>query len=249
MIPSLAFREIALGPLTIQVWGLCAALGFALALFLSLREARRKGIGEDVIWDVMLIALLAMVVGARIFYALWGGGFAWDILLDAHAGFTLLGGALLALLGGSIYLRHRRQNVGRVLDALTPGLVVALLGARTGCLLVNDHLGSLTQLPWGMEYSDGSVRHPVALYHLFFLGLILVLISRRKNRPRPDGRLFFSFAVLYALGAFLADFSRCADLAFCEPRFFLLTATQWILLIFLLTAPVFRKILRSGKVS
>jgi prolipoprotein diacylglyceryltransferase len=54
--------SFTLGPLTFQVWGTLAALGFLLGLHLSLRAARREGVPEKLIWDVLSIALVGMLL-------------------------------------------------------------------------------------------------------------------------------------------------------------------------------------------
>ncbi len=249
MIPFLSVGPIPLGPLTLQPWGLGVALGCLAMLGVSLREARRLSLGETIVWDALTLGLSAALIGARLFYAVFTAPDDPAALWDPHAGFTLAGGALVSLLAVFLYLRRTRQDIGRVLDALTPGLVLALLGARLGCFLISDHPGRVTGLPWGMEYLDGSVRHPVALYHLLFLGAIFLYVWRRRLVRRPAGFLFLDFLALYAAGALGADFSRCDDLAFCEARFRGLTATQWLLMASLLGAGLLKKRLKRANPS
>jgi prolipoprotein diacylglyceryl transferase len=233
MLPYFSLSEINLGPIIIQIWGSFVAIGFILALIISLSEARRKQINEEIIWDMMIIALLGMIAGARIFYVIFSSEKNIFALLDPHSGFSLIGGVIVSGILALIYLKYRKQDIKKIFDVLTLGIIVALIFTRIGCFLVNDHIGKITTLPWGMEFIDGSIRHPVALYYIFFLIIIFLVISKIKIRKRKDGLLFLSFCASYAVFGFIADLSRCDDLNFCDAHFVGLTVTQWILLVFL----------------
>jgi phosphatidylglycerol:prolipoprotein diacylglycerol transferase len=241
MLPYAPLTTVGSGVLTLQTWGLCVAAGVLAALFLSLREARRRETDTEVVWDVVLLALGGMILGGKAAYLALGGGTPDDPLAFPQGGFSLLGGALVAGSCVLFFLRRRKEDVRRILDLLTPGLIVALLFARLGCFLVNDHVGRVTALPWGIPFSDGTLRHPVALYHVLFLLVILLVVAGRRGKKQRDGGTFFLFCLLYAAFAFLAEFSRCTDLAFCEAHPGGLTVTQWALLFFLAAFPILRR--------
>ncbi|MBI4709404.1 MAG: prolipoprotein diacylglyceryl transferase [Candidatus Portnoybacteria bacterium] len=69
-----------------------------------------------------------------------------------------------------------------LLDALAPIVPLCMAIGRIGCLLINDHLGAITSLPWAIQWPDGYLRHPVALYLILFdLALAGFLWWRRKR--------------------------------------------------------------------
>ncbi|HEY5139697.1 MAG TPA: prolipoprotein diacylglyceryl transferase family protein [Methylococcales bacterium] len=229
MLPYFSFTEINLGVFTLQVWGLFVALGFVAALAISLKEARKMIIDEEIIWDVMAIALVGMIVGGRIFYVLSNPEKNVVALADTHSGFSLAGGMIMAGALSLVYLKAKRHNFKNIADLLTPGFIVSLILVRIGCLLVNDHIGKITTLPWGMEFTDGTMRHPVALYEIIFLIFLLGVIYRLKSKQKRDGYIFLVFAATYAIFRIGADFLRCDDLSFCDLRFYGLTLTQWVM--------------------
>jgi phosphatidylglycerol:prolipoprotein diacylglycerol transferase len=236
MIAFVPLNEFGLGAFHVQVWGLSVALGFLAALYIWLRAAKEMHIDRDLIWDLALIGLVGMIVGGRLgSYLLVGTG--GGEILTAPGGFSLLGGAALTGAVAFAYLYHRRQNIGQILDALTPGIVLALLFVRVGCFLVGDHVGKLTALPWALLYIDGSARQPVALYHILFLAVIFLFVLHLQKKTRRDGRLFFLFCAAYAGASFLADLSRCDDLPICDVHLFGLTVTQWIFAACLFSVP------------
>ncbi|MFA7169498.1 MAG: prolipoprotein diacylglyceryl transferase family protein [Candidatus Paceibacterota bacterium] len=249
MLPYFSITQLSFGPIVIQVWGFWVALGFILALIISLREARRRRIEEEIIWDFMIIALLGMILGGRIFYLFFGSDENISALADLHSGFSLMGGAMVSGIFVFAYLKYKKQNITQVFDLLTLGAITALIFTRIGCSLVGDHIGKITTLPWGREFVDGTVRHPVALYEIFFLIIIFFIILDIKTKQKKEGALFVAFCFLYAFCRFFADFLRCEDMDFCDPHFWGFTATQWVLLflIILLSFLYFSKLLKQNR--
>lgn len=229
MIPAIHFSQIGLGFITLQTWGLMAALGFLFGLIISLGEAKRKGYDREEVWNLMLVSLFSMFIGGKIFYILLTLIDSRKFIFEFGSGFSLIGGGISTVLSVFLYLKIKKQNWKFVFDLLTPGVVAALILVRCGCFLISDHIGGLTDFFWGMEYLDGTTRHPVALYHILFLSLILLAVKKLQGRKMADGFLFFYFLVLYSFFGFFADFSRCSDLAICDAHFWGMTATQWML--------------------
>lgn len=248
MIPYFSITHISFGSIAIQVWGFFAAIGFVLALFLSLRRADERKADKEIIWDVMTIGLLGMIAGGRILYFFSYRGDNIDALLDTHGGFSVAGGAIAAAAMAYAYLKYKKQDMRKILDILTPGAAVALISVRIGCFLLDEHVGKITGLPWAMEFTDGSFRHPVALYHILFLIFILIITQRLEKIRMKDGMLFLDFCILYAFFSFFADFFRCVDLNICDPRFRGLTGSQWIMLTLLISYPGLRKIIERRSV-
>ena len=61
----------------------------------------------------------------------------------------------------------------------------------------------------GMNLGDGILRHPVALYELFFLlGLFLFLKSKRNSKTLKNGYLFQFFMLFYFGFRFLIEFIK-----------------------------------------
>lgn len=232
MIPYFSFNTIHAGPVSLQVWGLFASLGVMFSLFISLDKAKKIGIDKEVIYDSFIIALFAFIVGAKMFYIIFSAERGIPVSgLISGGGFSFLGGAMFSAAIVFSYLTYKKMDVLKIADILTPGLAVALIFIRIGCFLVYDHVGSITDLPWGIAYSDGSVRHPVSLYLLFGNVVIFCIIwYLEKRKPRlTAGAIFFIFIALYSVSRFTFDLTRCADLGICDARYFGLTYTQLLL--------------------
>lgn len=245
MIPYFSFQEINLNIITIQVWGLMAALGFLAALFLCLKEGKRKGVNEENMWDIMALSLIGIIAGSRIFYALFNFE-KFDNLADVfnlydNGGFSLLGGIILAIPLIYIYAKKKKINIYKLSDVLTPGIIISIIITRMGCFLVYDHIGRITNLPWARLYIDQSARHPIALYHIINAVVILGAIYYLKKRRLKDGILALFAALYYSVSRFFLEFIRCSDLEICDERFFNLTLNQWLLLFSILLIFYFLK--------
>jgi len=240
MLPYFSFEKIVLGPMTFYVWGILASLAFIACLFVALKEAKRKNISRDKIISLSIIIIISAFLGARIFYIIlfWDyfSSHLSDIFYFWKGGQVLYGGVFFAFLFGYFYIKKSKLSFLQVADIVALAVPLGIFIGRIGCVLINDHIGSLTNLPWAMEYLDKSLRHPVSIY-LSLNGLILFFILwflRKKITHR--GILFSLFLLYYSATRFFLDFFRCNDLDVCDPHFYNLTISQWIsIAIFALT--------------
>lgn len=213
-----------LGPLHLRSYGLMLAVAFLVGTWLALREARRRGLDEDHMVTVILVALVGAILGARALYVLehvdefrreWGSALAlWQ------GGLTLYGGIVLGTVAGLLTARRYRMPMWEVADATTPALALGTMFGRVGCYLNGCCYGRPTRLPWGVTFPSDSYAglefgnaavHPSQLYFalagLFLFGLTTAL----RSRLRVPGTLFWTFVVLFALIRIPLDFTRAYE--------------------------------------
>jgi phosphatidylglycerol:prolipoprotein diacylglycerol transferase len=186
---------------TLQTYPLILLLAVEIGLWLSVREARRLGTDGDRVYNLGFCALLATVLGARLAYVLGHWSAYRGALLSA---FSLTPTALAwpegALIGGIValvYWRYSRLPGSTMLDAIAPGLTLALALERLGAFLGGHGFGEPTTLPWGIHLL-GRVRHPVQLYELAALLAILGVLAWPRGRRPPSGWSFALFVALYS---------------------------------------------------
>ncbi|MBW6440619.1 prolipoprotein diacylglyceryl transferase [Patescibacteria group bacterium] len=250
MIPYFSYNSITFGPITIQIWGLFVAVGVLLALYLSLKDAKKKNINQDYIWDIFVIMLIGMILGSKSADILFNYNTikgVEDIIYIYSSGFSFLGGVLLSYIFLYIYAKSKKINIYKILDNLILGAIIALIITRIGCFLVYDHIGKITNLPWGRIYLDGSIRHPVALYHLIGGIVIIVIICYLRKVNLKEGILTLLVILVYIVIRFFSDFVRCTDLYLCDSRYYNLTHSQWLLLLIL--PFVILKLVKKNKLS
>lgn len=229
MIPYLEWKTIALGPLTLQVWGLFAAIGVVAGTVFALRESKRAGLDAAKIESMALWTVLLAFIGARVFHvAFYEPGYylahpletlsVWKGGLSSFGGF--FGAVVAFLLKGHVLGLPFLKTA----DVLTPAAFLGLGCGRIGCFLIHDHPGTLAHGAWtrfAVDYPDGA-RYDLGLlltvvdFSLFFA----FLLARRK--PRPDGFHFTWILLVYAPIRFGLEFLRTADV-----RYFGLTPGQY----------------------
>lgn len=154
---------------------------------------------------------LALVAGAAV------GGFGAGTLnlwLSGQEGFgrSILGALAGAILAVELFKRLRgiRGSTGII---FVPAFATSVTIGRWGCHLSgledNTH-GIATALPWGHDFGDGVLRHPVQLYESIvmggFLALALYLLWRRNPFFMRNG--FYLMVLVYAGQRFLWEFLK-----------------------------------------
>ncbi|MBL7989121.1 MAG: prolipoprotein diacylglyceryl transferase [Chlorobi bacterium] len=171
----------SIGPITVHSFGLMMGIAFIVANYFFAREITRRGLPEEVSGNVTLLALVAGVVGAKLFSVFENfGAFLDDPMgeLFSSAGLTFYGGLLLAILSIWIYLRRKKIPFIRVADSAAPSLILAYGIGRIGCQLAGDgDYGIPTDASWAMTYPNGTVstlsaKNPqlADLYQVIFPG-------------------------------------------------------------------------------
>ena len=208
IIPYFTFTKIYLGPVTIQVWGLMVSLGFLFALILSLREIEKRNIqnlSRENIWDIMIIALVGMIVGGRALYVVFNFGEfknLAEIFYLQNGGLSLIGGVAISAMAVCVYAKIKKIDIWKLADVLIQGAIMAIIFARIGCFLIYDHIGKITNLPWGRLYLDETIRHPVILYNIISCIIILLIIRYFKSRKLKKVMMFLIGACCYLVFRF-----------------------------------------------
>jgi len=169
--------RIELGPLAISPHGIGIAAGYLLGAQIMVRRARARGGPDEAdLWNVVFIALVGAIVGARVGYVLGhlsevtdGGADPLGVLKVWEGGISLLGGITGATLAALPYVRRRALGFWRCTDLVAPGLALGIVVGRVGDVVIGDHLGKPTALPWGwrcLGEVGGSEPAPAAVYRL-----------------------------------------------------------------------------------
>lgn len=235
--------RIALGPLEISPHGIGIAVGYLVGAQLMVRRARRfGGPDEGHIWNALFWALLGAMVGARVGYVLGhipevtdNGNDILGLFKVWEGGISLLGGITGGVVFAVPYIRKHKMGFWRMVDLAAPGLAVGILIGRIGDLVIGDHLGDPTDLPFGwrclgadgepplpaQQYLDAFnagnppslgcydiTLHQTALYDFVStLGLLgLLLFVGRTARRR--GFMAIVYVLWYGSARFIFDFLR-----------------------------------------
>jgi phosphatidylglycerol---prolipoprotein diacylglyceryl transferase len=234
MIPYFQVTSLEIGPITLQAWGTMLALAFAVGIYFSSRELKRRGGDPGKIIDVSFWVILFAVIGARFFHVLGNLdlyiGNWFGVIKFWEGGATLFGGIAGALVAFLMYIRKKKIPFWELAEPVIFVLPLSIFIGRIGCFLIHDHMGKITSFPWGMEYIDGMVRHETSLYNGFSMLLLFILFLVAKKFTWSQTRGFFTtvFLFWYGVSRFITDFFRADDLVVSDLRWFGITPNQYI---------------------
>jgi phosphatidylglycerol:prolipoprotein diacylglycerol transferase len=170
-------------------YGIAYAVGLAAVYWVLVREARRRGLDENLLGTGMIIVAVAALIGGRLYHVID----QWQLYAPhpitailpltvqpdgsyAFAGFTGLGvpgGIILGTVAAWVYVRRTHQSFWRWADVVAPGLFVMQAIGRWGNFFNQELYGPPTTLPWGIQIDAAHrvgdyvdlVRYPVATTH------------------------------------------------------------------------------------
>jgi phosphatidylglycerol:prolipoprotein diacylglycerol transferase len=240
VIPYIEIPPLRLGDWVVaQPFGLLVAIGCVVGWFVTLREARLRGLDQKVaegaaMWAILLGFPIGTLFDLVFYYP--------EVLLNDPAAVLRIWGYMSSyggFIGGAIgvigYLVLRRQPVLAYCDCIIVGLAFGWFFGRLGCTIVHDHPGAPTTFPLGVRYPD-TVRHDLGFYEwLFTIGLLILLHVIPRHRLAP-GMTLGIVCIVYAPVRFGFDFLRVEDrlyLGFTPAQFAslaLLATGLWLVL-------------------
>lgn len=200
----------------VRWYGLLIAIAVLLGTILALREAKRKGVKEESIIDMLLFAVPGAIIGARLYYVI----FQWDYysqnpgeILNLRGGGlaihgVIIGGALVAY----VFTKVKKMNFFTVADIVAPSLILGQAIGRWGNFANQEAHGGPTDLPWGIMV-DGVKVHPTFLYESIWNFLLFgFLLWYRRKKAKAEGEVFAIYLVLYSVARFFIEGLRTDSL-------------------------------------
>ena len=143
----------------ITSFGVFMFLSFLSGGVLLRSEMERTGHDPERAWDLVFMAVLGGVIGAKIYYVLLN----YEALLAnpfsaifSRGGMVWYGGFAGALLLIVYEIKRRALPLGKMADLCSPTLAIGYAVGRMGCFLVGDDYGRPTASWVGMAFPRGT---------------------------------------------------------------------------------------------
>ncbi|MGN7986879.1 prolipoprotein diacylglyceryl transferase family protein [Pedobacter sp. 22226] len=175
----------------------------------------KKGIADPIsdenrLW-IMLGAMVGALIGSRIIAVLETPEVIHHLTFSVlYQSKTIIGGLLGGLFGVELIKKIIGVNIASG-DIYVIPILVALIIGRIGCFSMGidepTH-GVPTRFFTGMDLGDGILRHPIMLYEIIYLLLLIFLFNLLKHKELINGDRFKLLMVLYFLFRFLIEFLK-----------------------------------------
>ncbi len=240
------------GPLAIQWYGFCIALGTLAFLFLIKRDPQFTALSlQNCFEPIFLWGAAAVLIGGRILhiichyedYSSWMEWFAfWE------PGYAVLGSTLGVIGVVSTYLYIHKIPMLPFLDLAATYAPLLQSIARFGCFFAGCCFGCHTTLPWGVQYTHAQslapthiLLHPSQLYSAGLLfGAFIIMYLWARTRFIIPGQQAMIMLILASSERFITDFWRGDRemISLCTPCGRALSFHQLLALGIILTAAI-----------
>ena len=223
-----------LGPIPVYWYGVCYAVGLALAYLVITREARRRGLDARLVDNGIIIVAVVALIGGRLYHVIDQWQLYQDdllkIVMPPYTGLGVYGGILTGTIAAVVVTKLWKQSFWKWTDVIAPGLFVMQAVGRLGNFFNQELYGPPTTLPWGIAIDeahrvppytdlaaypvDTTFFQPLFLYESLsgIIGAITLLwIARRWGARLRPGDLFLLFLVWYAVVRMLLETLRTGN--------------------------------------
>lgn len=222
----------SIGSFQLRYYSLMYIVAFAFVYFIVLYRIRSENYeyNAEIIQDYMVWAILGVIAGARLGYALFYNfdyylqhpleiflpfDFSHGMRFTGLSGMSYHGGVIGVAAASLYFCRRRKINFWRFADLFVPAIPLGYTFGRIGNFINGELFGRVTSMPWGMYFpldATHKLRHPSQLYEAFFEGIFLfAVLWIAKGKKHFDGFLLGIYICGYGLVRFFIEFFREPD--------------------------------------
>lgn len=236
-------------------YGVMVLIGFLCGIGFAQYRAKQVGMNPEVIMDLAFWILLAGIAGGRMAYLaqyhreVFNSSSTLPQQLFAavnltQGGLVLIGAMFGAALGFMVFCRLRKITALPLLDVITPSIFIGVGFGRIGCLLNGCCFGDRCDLPWGIEFSQGSTTfnilamrgfvdphaahtmplHPTQIYSSLNGFILAFATAQYFWYRRFAGDVFALGCLLYPMTRIMLEFLRADEMGQFGTSF---TISQW----------------------
>ena len=194
----------------IYFYGVIIAVGFLLGIGYCARSAKRFGIREDDVYDLVLWLIPLSILGARLYFVLFKLDFYLahpkEIVEIWNGGLAIYGGVIAGVIVMLLVCRKKKIPWKAMIDLLIYGLLIGQILGRWGNFMNREAFGTETEAFCRMCLTAPDGRsicvHPTFLYESVWnlVGLLFLIVWERKGGRCYDGQAALGYFFWYGLG-------------------------------------------------
>jgi phosphatidylglycerol:prolipoprotein diacylglycerol transferase len=240
-----------IGELPLQPFGLLVAIGILFGSRVAEWRAEKTGVPRHLVNDflvhVIVIGGLTCMLLNVLFYepdkfALMGRAIAsWfedgPNVPFPYPGLSSFGGFFGGTMAALWFRQRRRVSLMVLGDIFCFAFPFAWILCRSGCFVVHDHPGVVTDFFLAVDnyYGEGQPRHDLGLYEVIWAIVMVPIVLVLARKPRPWGFFMAFVPIAYAPVRFGLDFLRETEANGGDVRYFGLTPGHYAAIVLLFT--------------
>lgn len=189
------------------------ALAFWIGGALYFRLKKKDTLTENQRPWIIVGGCLGAAIFSKLFF--WLEDPQWFVQHITSVEALMMGKSLVgALIGGWIGIETAKKIVkvqSATGDSWVIPLAVGIMVGRLGCFLTGFYdrtYGTDTTMPFGVDFGDGVLRHPLQLYEITWLAGLIGFLTWRAKKPYQQGDLWKLFIIGYMTYRFFAEFLK-----------------------------------------
>lgn len=214
----------SIGNFNFYWYGLLIATGLLLGAVFAMRQAKRFGVDEDRMIDVIMLGTVGSIICARAYYV----AFApfkyqsfWDMINIRDGGIAIYGAVIGAFAVGALACKWRKVPLWPMFDLGAMGFLIGQAIGRWGNFVNQEAFGTNTTAPWGMISPQttaylASVQqslaaegvmvdpmmpvHPTFLYESIWCIVGFFALWAYIKHRKFDGEITLFYVIWYGLG-------------------------------------------------
>ena len=207
-------------------YGILICFGLLLAVLFCAKQAKRYGLTEDHVYDLLIWEIPLCVIGARLYYVIFyldlyrnsDGSLNFSrVIAIWDGGLAIYGAIIVAFIVLLVFCRIKKIPAGAFADLGVMGLLIGQSVGRWGNFMNREAFGGETTLPWRMRLWTSATEyievHPTFLYeslwNLIGLLLIVFLIARIRTFDGENACFYF---IWYGVGRTMIESLRTDSL-------------------------------------
>jgi phosphatidylglycerol---prolipoprotein diacylglyceryl transferase len=219
---------IEVGVFSIKWYAVLILLGIAGAYIYSSRRIKKMGYFDDILEDLLLIALPCGIVGARIWYVLFSDLSGYlakpiSIFYVWEGGLAIQGAIVGALLATFWYAKKHKLAALRLIDAIIPSMLLAQAVGRWGNFLNQEAYGPVVSESYYNGFPAfikqqmliyGEYRMPMFLIESItnLTGFILIAYVFKRWGAKRRGDLLYAYLMWYGATRYFVEIFRTDSL-------------------------------------
>ncbi len=212
----------------ISYYAILIVAAIIIGYFISSSRARRYGLPEDIILNLLIRGIPLGIIFARLYYVFFRFSYYTEDLLSIfnirEGGLAIFGGVIGGMLAAWSVSRRANIRLGDLLDAVAPSLALGQAIGRWGNYINMEAYGlrveekALQFFPFAVEIPVGTFWYwQMATFFYEFcwdLTVFLILWFLIQNNRKQKGDVFRWYILLYSAGRAVIEGLRNDSLTF-----------------------------------